>query len=124
MACLTAGNKDIDEVPRTRVEPEKVRGDVADPGLVRAGRRPARQPLEHLVGLEAPRRGMARPRAWSGCRLMTSSNFVRCVTGTSAGFAPCKFFEAKCARLWPFFSKPETSENSSQIKALLRTGGR
>jgi hypothetical protein len=32
--------------------------------------------------------GMVRPRAWAVFRLMTSSNFIGCSTGRSAGFAP------------------------------------
>jgi hypothetical protein len=32
--------------------------------------------------------GMVRPRAWAVFRLITSSNFIGCSTGKSAGLAP------------------------------------
>ena len=34
--------------------------------------------------------GMVRPMALAVLRLMTSSNFVGCSTGKSAGLAPCR----------------------------------
>src|SRR4029434_5134138 len=40
--------------------------------------------------------GIVRPRALAVLRLMTSSNFVGCSTGRSAGLAPLRIF-ATCA---------------------------
>src|SRR6266702_8729581 len=41
--------------------------------------------------------GMVRPRALAVLRLMTSSNFVGCSTGRSAGLAPLRILSTKNA---------------------------
>ena len=43
---------------------------------------------DHLVRLEEERSGDGEAEAWAVLRLMTSSNFVGCSTGRSAGLAP------------------------------------
>src|SRR5450631_1141587 len=47
--------------------------------------------------------GICRPSALAALRLMTSSNFVDCSTGRSAGFAPCRILSVySAARLYIF----------------------
>src|SRR5204863_5625511 len=41
--------------------------------------------------------GIVMPREFAVFKLITSSNFVDCSTGTSAGFAPCSILSATSA---------------------------
>jgi hypothetical protein len=49
--------------------------------------------------------GIVMPSAFAVLRLITSSNFVGCSTGKSAGFAPLRILSrawcASCASTWP-----------------------
>ena len=60
-----------------------------DEVVVGDGARRSRASLDHLIGAATgPSWGMANPRVFAVLRLITSSNFVGCSTGKSAGFAP------------------------------------
>ena len=48
------------------------------------------QSFDHLVGAAEQRFGTVRPSALAVLRLMTSSTFVACWTGRSAGFSPLR----------------------------------
>src|SRR5262249_56164388 len=85
--------------PRPRVEPRAqcpertVVGGHGAPG--EADRRTEKLPalVEHGYSMTCSARsrsdcGMVRPRAFAVLRLITSSNFVGCSTGRSAGLAP------------------------------------
>jgi hypothetical protein len=46
--------------------------------------------LDHLIGQEEQRGGIASPSALAVLRLMTNSNFSGCSTGNSVGLAPLR----------------------------------
>jgi hypothetical protein len=48
--------------------------------------------FDHLIDPQQQRRRMVRPSALAVFRLMTSSNFVGCSMGRSAGLAPLRIF--------------------------------
>src|SRR5262245_13442057 len=65
-----------------------------------------RAPVHHWMISSARTRmdcGIVRPRALAVLRLMTSSNFVGCSTGRSAGLAPLRILATNVAA-WPIFS--------------------
>jgi hypothetical protein len=69
----------------------------------------ARTAMHHSVTSSARARsagGSAMPIAFTVLRLMTSSNFVDCSTGRSAGFAPFRIFAIWLARTSPISSGP------------------
>ena len=58
-----------------------------------SGREQSQQNLhlfDHLVGAGEQCRGLVRPSLLAVLRLMTSSTFVGCCTGKSAGFSPLR----------------------------------
>ena len=57
-----------------------------------AGVRPHGAPVHrhHLVRPKQHDDGIVSPRAWAVLRLMTSSNFIGCSTGRSAGLVPLR----------------------------------
>jgi hypothetical protein len=62
-----------------------------------ARRRHRAASFDHLVGTASSEAGMSRPSVFAVLRLMTSSNFVGCSTGRSAGLAPLRILSTKNA---------------------------
>jgi hypothetical protein len=60
--------------------------------------------------------GMSRPSTFAVLRLMTSSNFVGCSTGRSAGFAPCRILSTNPTSKW---LPSKNAQDRSEVSGLL-----
>jgi len=100
IACVTARCERFDEPLRRLIRLAELGQHPGGAADRRARHGDISRPKHGKRVLKQRPRGIDRPSAFAALRLITSSNFVGCSTGRSAGFAPLRIFLSQNTARW------------------------